>query len=279
MAAIQLENEMGESTTLRAGQTLSIPTTQEWEGSSPFWIVHVVKPGETLIGIAQAYDLEAGSLQAVNGLGDADLIEVGQTLILPLLGPVTAVEPAPTVVPEPTLTQETVEPSPPGPTASPTVSNTAVAPITATVELSPTRTSSNAAPPADLMAWPQQILSLINQERAQQGLYPLAYNADLEQAAQAHAYDCSQRGWCSHTGSDGADIKTRISRRGYKATGWAECWAQTQSPQRAVEVWMDETPPNDPHRRTLLTTWLTEIGIGVAEADWGNYIIADFGRP
>jgi uncharacterized protein YkwD len=278
MAAIQLENEMGESITLRAGQALSIPSVQEWEGSSPFWIVHVVKPGETLLGIAQAYDLQADSLETVNGLGDADLIEAGQTLILPLLGPVAGPQPAATVVPEPTLAQKPTEPSPPGPTASPTVSDTSVAPITATVGLPPTRTSSSAVPPADLVAWPQEILQLINQERAQQGLDALAYNAVLEQAAQAHANDCAQQGWCGHTGSDGADIKTRISRLGYKATGWAECWAQTQSPQRAVEVWMDETPPNDPHRRTLLTTWLTEIGIGVAEADWGSYIIADFGR-
>jgi hypothetical protein len=42
---------------------------------------------------------------------------------------------------------------------------------------------------------------------------------------------------------------------------------------------MDETPPNDPHRRTLLSSWVTEVGIGVAPASWGYYIIADFGRP
>jgi len=38
-------------------------------------------------------------------------------------------------------------------------------------------------------------------------------------------------------------------------------------------------PPNDPHRRTLLTTWLSEIGVGVAQTSWGYYFIADFGRP
>jgi hypothetical protein len=43
---------------------------------------------------------------------------------------------------------------------------------------------------------------------------------------------------------------------------------------------MDEVPPNDAHRRTLLTTFQTEIGFGVAEAPWGHYyFIADFGRP
>jgi hypothetical protein len=42
----------------------------------------------------------------------------------------------------------------------------------------------------------------------------------------------------------------------------------------------DETPPNDPHRSTLLSTWVTEIGIAVVPTDRGDYyFIADFGRP
>ena len=278
MAAIQLENEMAETTTVRVGQELSIPPKKAWKGSSPYWIVHVVKPGDTLIGIAHGYDLEVESLQAVNGLADADLIGAGQTLILPLVGPPTELKPAPSVVPEPTVTQAPVEPSP-APTASPTVSDTSGASISPTLGASPTLASPSAAPPTDLAEWPLEIARLINEERAGHGLEALTYNGTLQQSAQAHANDCARRGWCGHTGSDGADIRTRITRIGYEGSGWAECWAQVQSPQRAVEVWMDETPPNDPHRRTLLSTWLTEIGIGVSAAEWGTYIIADFGRP
>jgi uncharacterized protein YkwD len=270
MAAIQLENQMGESNTLQAGQTLSIPAWEGWEGSSPFWLIHEVKPGETLIGIAESYGVEAERVRMVNGLEDADRIVVGQALILPLGGFAATRTPPPT---------ETPTPTPPPPTATPVVTGTSSATIRSTVDPSLTPTPPSAAPPADLAAWPLEIARLINEERARHGLDALAYNTALEQAAQEHADDCAQRGWCSHTGSDGADIKTRVTRSGYEASGWAECWAQTQSPQRAVEVWMDETPPNDPHRRTLLSDWLTEIGIGVSEADWGNYIIADFGRP
>jgi uncharacterized protein YkwD len=120
---------------------------------------------------------------------------------------------------------------------------------------------------------------LINQVRSQHGLPPLVYNETLARAAQGQADDCAQRGWCSHTGSDGSDIKTRIQRAGYDPASWAECWAQRQTPQGAVDIWMDEVPPDDPHRRTLLTTWLSEIGVGVAQTDWGYYFIADFGRP
>jgi len=44
-------------------------------------------------------------------------------------------------------------------------------------------------------------------------------------------------------------------------------------------MWMDETPPDDPHRRTILGSWLIEVGIGVVQVDWGYYIFADFGTP
>jgi len=284
MAAIQLQNEMGESTIVQAGQTISIPPADQWEGSSPFWMVHQVSPGETLIAIARAYDVEPDALQTVNGLDDADRIAVGQNLVLPMSGPSAPRVAAPTEVPLPTAT-----PPPPATAPAAGASNDAddnpdaaaasSNPEPTAVPTEPESPPAPSAPPADLAAWPREIARLINEVRAQHGLEPLTYHQTLEQAAQAHADDCERRGWCSHVGSDGARIKTRIFRAGYDGSGWAECWAQTQSPARAVEIWMDETPPNDPHRRTLLSDWFSEIGIGVSDAGWGTYIIANFGRP
>jgi uncharacterized protein YkwD len=279
MAAVQLHNRMGDSTVVRVGEVLSIPPQAGWEGASAFWVVHVVQAGETLIGIARAYDVEPSEVQSVNGLTDADLIGVGQELVLPLDGPAVARAPTSTATPLPPST----------PTLSPTVGPPAAS-LTSTVEppaASPTPTVPvplptavpEAPPPADVADWPYETVRLINEVRAQHGLGSLGYNETLARAAQVQANDCAQRGWCSHTGSDGADIKTRILRAGYDPASWAECWAQRQSPQGAVDIWMDEVPPNDPHRRTLLTTWLSEIGVGVAQTSWGYYFIADFGRP
>jgi len=261
MAAIQLANGMGESTVVQMGQALSIPPQAGWEGGSAFWVIHVVRAGETLVGIAHAHGLEAATLRAANELADADLIRVGQELVLPLDGPAAALAPAPSATPVPL-------PSP------------APALATSPAELAPSPTTAPAAPPpADVSAWPRETVRLINDVRARHGLPPLAYDETLARAAQAQANDCAQRGWCSHTGSDGSDIKTRILRAGYEPASWAECWAQRQTPQGAVDIWMDEVPPDDPHRRTLLTTWLSEIGVGVAQTTWGYYFIADFGRP
>jgi len=260
MAAIQLHNGMGDSTVVQVGQVLSIPPRAGWEGASRFWVVYVVKAGETLVGIARTYGLKAEMLQAVNGLSNADLLGIGQELVLPLDAPTVAQAPAPTATPVP----------PPTPTPSPTTGAPAASPTPAAAPAVP--------PPQDVAAWPYETVQLINEVRAAHGLGPLAYNETLAWAAQGQANDCAQRGWCGHTGSDGSNIKTRILRAGYDPASWAECWAQRQTPQGAVDIWMDEVPPNDPHRRTLLTTWLSEIGVGVAQTSWGYYFIADFGR-
>ncbi len=267
MAALQLDNGMGDSTVVQVGQVLSIPPQAGWEGASRFWVVHVVKAGETLVGIARTCGLKAAELKTVNGLTDADLIVIGQELVLPLDAPAVARAPAPTHTPPHT-------PTPPHPsTATPASSLTSEPPA------APPTAIPAVPPPADIAAWPHETVRLINEVRGAHGLGPLAYNETLALAAQGQANDCAQRGWCSHTGSDGSNIKTRILRAGYDPASWAECWAQRQTPQGAVDIWMDEVPPNDPHRRTLLTTWLSEIGMGVAQTTWGYYFIADFGRP
>lgn len=255
IAAIQLQNGLGESTVIYVGQTLIIPSPAGWESASPFWAVYVVKDGETLAGIARRYGLEVAAILAANGLSDADPLRTGQQLVLPLDTPLLAAALTATLLP------------PPGPAPAPTAEAPSAPPALA------------AAPPADVADWPREVARLINEVRAANGLPPLAYHETLALAAQSHANDCSARGWCSHTGSDGANIKTRIQRAGYAPSNWAECWAWTRSPQETVDVWMDEMPPDDPHRRTLLSAWLTEVGVGVAPASWGYYFIADFGRP
>jgi uncharacterized protein YkwD len=269
MAVIQQHNHMGSSIDLFAGDVLTIPPAIGWEGASAFWVQYVVEAGDTLIEIADRYRLTVEILQGVNGLIDADQLWVGQELVLPLEAPALAYAPppTPTPVPPPTAT--------PAPAETPAVATASPEPAAAISAVTAAE-----APPADVAAWPREVARIINQVRAQHGLPPLAYNQTLAAAAQGHANDCSQRGWCSHTGSDGADLNTRLLRVGYDPTGRAECWAMSRSPQHAVDMWMDEVPPNDAHRRTLLTTFQTEIGVGVAEAPWGHYyFIADFGRP
>ncbi len=273
MAALQLANDLGTSTAVQVDQGLTLPVASPWSGASPFWVLYEVVSGDTLIGIADTYGVDLAALQSVNDLNPETPIQVDQLLVLPVDGPavaraVSTPTPAPTVTPVPPTPLPTPTTAPLEATPTPTIAPTSPPPVA--VE----------PPPADVSAWTQEVFRLINETRAAHGLSPFTYNPLLENAAQAHANDCAQRGWGSHTGSDGADIKTRIRRAGYEGAGWAECWTQRKTPADALHMWMDEIPPNDPHRRTILSTWLTEIGIGVArDDDWGYFFIANFGRP
>jgi LysM repeat protein len=61
---------------LRPGQTLRLRPSALDEGT------HVVRPGETLIGIARSYQLDADKLRGINGLDGDSKILVGQKLRL-----------------------------------------------------------------------------------------------------------------------------------------------------------------------------------------------------
>jgi uncharacterized protein YkwD len=273
MASIQLANDLGESDLLRAGQTLAIPTSLQWEGELPYWIVHTVQRGETVSGIAQAFDLTASDVLRVNAIADPGQIRPGQSIVIPLdslqvaaVPPTPTPKPAPTRKPTPTSAAPRVLTSPlPSPLPRPPTSTTTV-PTPAPIAI-----------PSDIAAWPGTVVTLINQKRAAHGLPPYSIAPELVRAAQAHAADCTKRGWCGHVGSDGADTKTREIRAGYNPTAWGENWVQAFDPVKAVEWWYNETPPNDPHRKNLLHTRYTQIGIGITPAGNGYYFIADFG--
>jgi len=45
---------------------------------------HIVLPGETLVSIAQEYDVAVEAILELNGLTNPNVIEVGQELLIPL---------------------------------------------------------------------------------------------------------------------------------------------------------------------------------------------------
>ena len=305
MAAIQLVNHLGSETTVWVDQEITIPQSDLWAHASPFWSVYEVTTGDTLTGLASRFGVALEALLNANGLSDADLIAVGQPLILPFEAPtevqvITAAPPAesetpPTPLPAPTmatvaeasaansellahdepsgedglLDTEVVDGNAPPPDLTPTST-----PEPTAIPPAPD------APPAATANLASEIYRLINEQRAAHGLPPLAWNDTLARAAQLHADDCHARGWCGHTGSDGSSYKQRIIRAGYNPVRWSECWAWYATPQKAVAMWMDEVPPNDPHRRTILSDYLLEVGVGVVPGNGhGYYFIADFGTP
>ena len=280
IAALQLANDLGSDTILHVGQVLTIPHAAGWEDAAPYWVVYIVRAGETVSEIAAAYGLALARVIEANAYMEADKISVGQSIILPLDGPaeIAAVYQAP--LPAPDSPTATAVP----PTSEPAL-EIASEPVLEPEPPVPDPTDTPVPQPApdlsgDTAAMRMEIFRLLNEQRAIYDLAPLVWNDVLAGAAQNHADDCYQRGWCGHTGSDGSNYKTRMIRAGYDPVRWSECWAWYATPTLAVSMWMDEAPPNDPHRRTILNAYLTEVGVGVVPGNGhGYYFIADFGTP
>ena len=118
-----------------------------------------------------------------------------------------------------------------------------------------------AASDANAAQFATEVLALVNQERAANGLGAVTLNAQLTQAAQGHSFDMGCNFFLSHTGSDGSDPGARIDATGYYWLTWGENVAAGYStPAAVMNGWM-----NSPgHRANILDGSFTEMGIGYA---------------
>jgi len=106
----------------------------------------------------------------------------------------------------------------------------------------------------------QQVVDIANRHRADRGIAPLTVNSSLSTAAQNHSTDQARRDRMTHTGSDGSNAGTRISRTGYSWSTWAENVAAGQPDAKSVmSAWMGSSS----HRANILNSNLTQVGIGL----------------
>jgi uncharacterized protein YkwD len=120
-----------------------------------------------------------------------------------------------------------------------------------------------------------QILSLINTERANVGLPALTADPEIAAFAQSHADDMAFNNFLSHDGSDGSFGERMMhyqqTHPGYGALG--EILA-IGTPQNAMDQWR-----KDEHWDFVLSS-NTLIGVGYAYnscSDYGGYFTVDFG--
>ncbi len=124
-----------------------------------------------------------------------------------------------------------------------------------------------AASPEALPAMAEATLCLLNGERADHGLGPLAPNAKLASAATAYAQDLVDGSYFSHTGRDGSGVLDRIERSGYLPAdaGWVLgenlAWGTggLATPGSIMQAWMNSAG----HRDNILNPDYREIGIGI----------------
>lgn len=185
-----------------------------------------------------------------------------QVLLPPTVPPSATIPP--TVPPPPTTIPPTAPPPPP----------TAIPPSATTPPTSPP----SACAASGNAGYEQTLFSLINQERANQGLSALNWQSQLATAASVHSTDMACNNFFSHTGSNGSTFDQRIRAQGYSFSSAAENLFAGGGPQDAFTAWM-----NSPgHRANMLNPNLQEIGIGYmynGGTTYGGYYTANFGTP
>lgn len=131
-------------------------------------------------------------------------------------------------------------------------------------------------------AYEQQVIDLVNQERASRGLTPLKYSEGLTRAARYQAADMSQDDYFSHDTKDrvGGQLVTRCGpwdriANYYSGANGENAAAGYSSPSAVMQGWMK----SDGHRNNILNPDTRAIGVGFYQGGgyYHYYWIQDFG--
>ncbi len=131
-----------------------------------------------------------------------------------------------------------------------------------------------AAPPGEpISAIEQQVVDMVNAERAKKGAAPLTVNYSLMEAAWVHNEHMVEIDRICHQGCGDGDPGSRIAATGYRAATWGENVAMGYPSAAAVmEGWMGSTG----HRANILSKNFTDIGVAHSS---NHYWTQVFGKP
>ncbi|RCH64381.1 RNA polymerase [Streptomyces sp. SDr-06] len=140
----------------------------------------------------------------------------------------------------------------------------------------PSATARRATPGADTgePAAVQDVLALVNSERAKAGCSALTTNSQLYSAALKHSENMAAQNFFDHTDPSGAGPGERITAAGYQWSTYGENIARGQADAAAV---MDSWMHSPGHRANILNCAFKEIGIGVHYGSGGPWWTQDFG--
>lgn len=123
--------------------------------------------------------------------------------------------------------------------------------------------------PATNSQFEQQVVQLVNQERAKAGLKPLIHDAQLSQVARAKSQDMINKGYFSHNSPTYGSPFDMMKQFGisYRTAG-ENIAAGQRTPAQVVQAWMNSSG----HRANILNSQFTHIGVGYATGgSYGHY--------
>lgn len=122
----------------------------------------------------------------------------------------------------------------------------------------------------------QQALSLLNADRAKNGLPALALNSALSNLGDAYAQDMINRNFFSHYNPEGQSPFDRMKSAGIGYTYAGENLAINTSVAAAETAFMNSSG----HRANILNQNYTQVGLGVRHDAKGSvYVVQEFIRP
>lgn len=121
------------------------------------------------------------------------------------------------------------------------------------------------------LSYAEQVVRLVNVERAKAGLHALTIDESVTAAAYVRANEIVTS--FSHTRPDGRKFSTVLTDNGIRYTGAGEniAWGQ-RSPEEVVSAWMN----SEGHRANILNAKFTKIGVGHLTASGRNYWVQLF---
>lgn len=126
---------------------------------------------------------------------------------------------------------------------------------------------------SNLAAAEQQAFSLLNADRAKNGLAPLKFNSQLTSLAESYAKDMINRNYFSHTNPEGQSPFDRMKNAGISYGYAGENIAINTSVAGAETAFMNSSG----HRANILSSNYTDVGIGVGYSANGSlYVVQEF---
>ncbi|KRF13486.1 CAP domain-containing protein [Paenibacillus sp. Soil787] len=142
----------------------------------------------------------------------------------------------------------------------------------------PGSTSSNAGTKTPVTTAPSQstfanqVVNLVNQERAKAGLRPLTSNSVLTAMALDKAKDMYNNGYFDHTSPTYGSPFDMMSTYGIRYSYAGENIAKgQQTPEAVMNAWMNSTG----HRQNILSPNFTQIGVAYYNGEWVQEFISN----
>lgn len=231
--AIMYANAIYNPQGLQIGQALVIPADDALNLAVPTTL-HVIKQGNTLLGLANAYGSTVTDILAANPDINPNNLQLGQPVVIPLTRP-RGVSPA-----QPSQPRITVPaPSLPG-----------------------------------LVGIEQAMVEATNLHRAAHGYAPYISDPELTRVARAHAQDMVSRGYFGHYSPEGLNARARLREAGSDRNWVGENIIRSvREASETVQYSIDWFMNDPPHRRNLLHDRHTHVGVGAAREESGSFII------